>query len=81
MADQFQYLFTPLKIGPVVVRNRIFTPPYETNLVEDEARGWWDRLAHFHADMCCWGLCGAAQDRCCHSRGLFCCPEDLRSSS
>jgi mycofactocin system FadH/OYE family oxidoreductase 2 len=47
---QFHYLFSPLKIGPVVVRNRIFTPPYETNLVEDEARGWWDRLAHFHAE-------------------------------
>jgi mycofactocin system FadH/OYE family oxidoreductase 2 len=50
MASPFQYLFSPLKIGPVVVRNRIFTPPYRTQLIEDEARGWWDRLAHFHAE-------------------------------
>ena len=56
MASQFHYLFTPLKIGPVVVPNRIFSPPYETNLIEDEARGWWDRLAHFHAERARGGI-------------------------
>ena len=56
MAQQFQYLFSPIQIGPVKIRNRIYSPPYETNLVEDEARGWWDRLAHFHAERAKGGI-------------------------
>ncbi len=56
MAQQFQYLFTPIQIGPVKIRNRIYSPPYETNLVEDEARGWWDRQAHFHAERAKGGI-------------------------
>ncbi len=56
MAGQFQYLFNPIQIGPVTIRNRIFSPPYETNLVEDEARGWWDRLAHYHAERAKGGI-------------------------
>jgi mycofactocin system FadH/OYE family oxidoreductase 2 len=56
MADQFQYLFTPIQIGPVKIRNRVFSPPYETNLVEDEAKGWWDRQAHFHAERAKGGI-------------------------
>lgn len=56
MAQQFQYLFTPIQIGPVTIRNRIFSPPYETNLVEDEAKGWWDRQANFHAERAKGGI-------------------------
>jgi len=56
MASEFKYLFTPVKIGPVTVRNRIFSPPYETNLVEDEARGWWKRMADFHAERAKGGI-------------------------
>ncbi len=56
MNTKFHYLFTPLQIGPVVVRNRVFSPPYETNLIEDEAQGWWDRLAHFHAERAKGGI-------------------------
>jgi len=56
MAQQVQYRFTPIQIGPVKIRNRIFSPPYETNLVEDEAKGWWDRQAHFHAERAKGGI-------------------------
>ena len=56
MSQQFQYLFSPIQIGPVKIRNRIYSPPYETNLVEDEARGWWERLAHFHAERAKGGI-------------------------
>lgn len=50
MNSEFPYLFSPLKIGPVTVPNRAFTPPYATNLREDKARGMWERLAAFHAE-------------------------------
>jgi 2,4-dienoyl-CoA reductase-like NADH-dependent reductase (Old Yellow Enzyme family) len=50
MSNEFQYLFSPIKIGPVTLPNRTFSPPYATNLREDKARGMWDRLAAFHAE-------------------------------
>ncbi len=56
MVSQFKHLFTPLQIGPVTIRNRIFSPPYATSMLEDEARGWWDRLAHFHAERAKGGI-------------------------
>jgi len=34
MTDQFKYLFSPLKLGPVTVPNRIVFPPHVTNLAE-----------------------------------------------
>ncbi|MFZ0889326.1 MAG: FAD-dependent oxidoreductase [Candidatus Binataceae bacterium] len=56
MASEFKYLFTPIQIGPVTIRNRIFSPPYATSMLEDEARGWWDRVAHFHAERAKGGI-------------------------
>ena len=32
------------------VRNRIYSPPHLTNYVEDESRGWWDRVTYYHAE-------------------------------
>lgn len=34
MSDEFQYLFTPLKIGPVTVRNRIMTTAHANQLAD-----------------------------------------------
>jgi len=48
MTQQFPYLFSPITIGNITIRNRIFTPPYATNLVEPEEKGWWRRMARFH---------------------------------
>ena len=50
MSQQFPHLFSPITIGNVTIRNRVFTPPYGTNLVETEEKGWWRRLAHFHEE-------------------------------
>jgi mycofactocin system FadH/OYE family oxidoreductase 2 len=50
MSQQFPHLFAPITIGNVTIRNRIFTPPYGTNLVETEEKGWWRRLARFHEE-------------------------------
>ncbi|TAK36405.1 MAG: FAD-binding protein [Chloroflexota bacterium] len=48
MADQFQYLFSPLKIGPVTVRNRIAIAPHSTLFAP---RGMpSDRLAFYYAE-------------------------------
>jgi 2,4-dienoyl-CoA reductase-like NADH-dependent reductase (Old Yellow Enzyme family) len=35
MANQFEYLFTPLKIGPITVRNRIVLSAHVTGLGEN----------------------------------------------
>lgn len=48
MNQQFPHLFSPITIGSVTIRNRVFTPPYATNLVESEEKGWWRRMARFH---------------------------------
>jgi mycofactocin system FadH/OYE family oxidoreductase 2 len=56
MASEFKHLFTPIQIGPVTIRNRIFSPPYATSMLEDEARGWWDRVANFHAERAKGGI-------------------------
>jgi 2,4-dienoyl-CoA reductase-like NADH-dependent reductase (Old Yellow Enzyme family)/thioredoxin reductase len=56
MASEFKHLFTPIQIGPVTIRNRIFSPPYATSMLEDEACGWWDRVAHFHAERAKGGI-------------------------
>jgi mycofactocin system FadH/OYE family oxidoreductase 2 len=50
MSQQFPHLFSPITIGNVTIRNRVFTPPYGTNLVETEEKGWWRRLARFHEE-------------------------------
>lgn len=48
MAEQFQYLFTPLQIGPVTVRNRIVSPPHGTSL--GRAGLPTEELACYHAE-------------------------------
>ncbi|MBU3948703.1 MAG: FAD-dependent oxidoreductase [Proteobacteria bacterium] len=35
MSDQFQYLFTPFKIGPVTIKNRIFFPAHGTKYTDE----------------------------------------------
>lgn len=36
MSAQFQYLFTPIDLGPLRVRNRIVSSPHGTCLADDE---------------------------------------------
>lgn len=36
MSDQFNYLFSPLQIGPVTVKNRIYFGPHGTMLTDNE---------------------------------------------
>lgn len=49
MNSQFQYLFTPLKIGEVTLRNRIFSPPHGTVFAEPNSLPN-ERLAYYHAE-------------------------------
>lgn len=39
MQNEFKYLFTPLRIGNVVVKNRLFSPAYQTGLATDSMPG------------------------------------------
>jgi len=48
MAEQFKYLFSPIKIGPVTLQNRIVFPPHVTNLSEHGLLG--DRMSRYHAE-------------------------------
>ncbi len=50
MGQHFPHLFSPITIGNVTIPNRVFTPPYATNLVETEEKGWWRRMARFHEE-------------------------------
>ena len=55
MANQFQYLFTPLKIGPVTVKNRIMITAHatafgDTNPVCGEPGFYGERYAHYLAE-------------------------------
>lgn len=50
MSQQFPHLFSPISIGNVSIRNRVFTPPYGTNLIETEEQGWWQRLARYQEE-------------------------------
>ncbi len=36
MSDQFRYLFSPIKIGPVMIKNRIFVGPHGTMLTDND---------------------------------------------
>ncbi len=48
MTEQFKYLFSPIKLGPVTVRNRIVSTPHGTGFSE---RGQaTERLAYYHAE-------------------------------
>lgn len=49
MADQFNYLFTPLSIGNVAIKNRIFFPPHTTYFTESDGLPN-ERLADYHAE-------------------------------
>jgi len=48
MAGQFKYLFSPLKVGHAVLRNRIFFPAHLTNFAEDNLPS--ERLACYYAE-------------------------------
>ena len=46
MADHFPNLFSPLAVGPVEIKNRIFSTGHDTNLAEDGRVG--DALVAYH---------------------------------
>ncbi|MCL4555196.1 MAG: hypothetical protein M1565_08760 [Actinobacteria bacterium] len=48
MADQFKYLFTPIKVGPVTLRNRITSTPHGTGFYRNHQPT--DQMAHYHAE-------------------------------
>jgi len=48
MANQFSYLFTPQKIGPLTVANRIVFPAHGSLLAEDNLAG--ERHAYYYAE-------------------------------
>lgn len=48
MSDQFRFLFAPLKIGPVTVRNRIVFGPHSTRFAELDLPS--ERHAYYHAE-------------------------------
>ncbi|MCL5734358.1 MAG: hypothetical protein M1274_02020, partial [Actinobacteria bacterium] len=48
MADQFKYLFTPIKIGPITVRNRIMSTPHGTGYGRKFSAT--DQTAFYHAE-------------------------------
>jgi len=48
MSEQFKYLFTPLKIGTLTVRNRIVSTGHGTQLAESHLPS--ERLAYYHAE-------------------------------
>ena len=56
MEQQFKYLFTPLSIGKITVKNRIFSPPYSTYLAQPtwgtkgDVKESWKRLAYFYEE-------------------------------
>lgn len=49
MNSQFQYLFTPLKIGSVTVRNRIFSPAHGTGFSDSDSLPN-ERMTYYHAE-------------------------------
>jgi len=48
MTEQFKYLFSPIKIGPVTLKNRIVFPPHVTNLSENGILS--ERMGLYHAE-------------------------------
>ncbi|MEO6889668.1 MAG: mycofactocin system FadH/OYE family oxidoreductase 2, partial [Ktedonobacteraceae bacterium] len=48
MAGQYQYLFTPIRIGQTVVPNRVVFAAHLTNLAEENLPG--PRLAAYYAE-------------------------------
>ncbi len=55
MNGDFQYLFTPIKIGPVTIRNRIFSPPHGTVFAELDGLPN-ERMAYYHAERAKGGI-------------------------
>ena len=49
MDGKFKYLFTPIKIGPVSIKNRIFSAPHGTHFAESDGLPN-ERQAYYHAD-------------------------------
>ena len=52
MSDtKYPNLLSPLKIGPVTVRNRTFLSAMVGNFIEREAEGWWDRYRAYQVEI------------------------------
>jgi len=49
MLNPFQYLFTPLQVGKVTIRNRIFSPSHGTVFADSDSLPN-ERLADYHAE-------------------------------
>ena len=48
MAEQFKYLFSPLKIGSVTVKNRTMITAHHTHFVKDNMLS--ERAMYYHAE-------------------------------
>lgn len=48
MTEQFKYLFSPLQVGPMLLKNRIVSTPHTTDFVKDGLPA--DELAYYHAE-------------------------------
>jgi 2,4-dienoyl-CoA reductase-like NADH-dependent reductase (Old Yellow Enzyme family)/thioredoxin reductase len=49
--NKYPNLLSPLKIGPVTVRNRTFLSAMVGNFIEREAEGWWDRYRAYQVEI------------------------------
>ena len=54
MAQEFKHLFTPLKIGPITVRNRLVCTAHMSLLAEDNVPG--ERFRRYHAERARGGI-------------------------
>ncbi|MBI2866134.1 MAG: FAD-dependent oxidoreductase [Chloroflexi bacterium] len=60
MAVEFKYLFTPLKIGPITVRNRMMTTGHQSSLLDQMVPGgpgfYGERYAYYCAERAKGGI-------------------------
>lgn len=54
MSEEFRYLFTPLKIGPITVRNRIFSTGHGEGMTLDNLPT--EVMVHYHAEKAKGGI-------------------------
>ena len=51
MATEFRYLFTPIELGPMKLRNRIYATPHATMFASDDRNNLpGDSLAYYCAE-------------------------------
>ncbi|MFC1945153.1 hypothetical protein ACFLWF_00190 [Chloroflexota bacterium] len=57
MQRQLKYLFTPLQVGPLMLRNRIVSTPHATHYIDDDQEAYYQgEKAKGGVAMCCLGV-------------------------